>query len=226
MLTGDLTLMHLRYGSRTMVYITHMNHYITHMNRVHQLRVHHSNWMLISDHTLFFWICGIWHMDQHHRSYHTHETHIHELCVHHSIRLLISDLSHANWTCGSSTGWQKSIGCFIFVGHFPHKSPRISGTFSKSDLQLKASYGSSPPCTTVDMTRMHHTFTNCPTPQRPDTHQPSLWCTRNSCVLFVRVLWIMLTCVFVRVVHVTWIILTRTTHTNCAYITDLADEHV
>jgi len=44
------------------------------------------------------------------------------------------------------SGCRRPTGCRIFIGHFPQKTPTIIGTFAKNDLQLKASYGSSPPC--------------------------------------------------------------------------------
>jgi len=46
----------------------------------------------------------------------------------------------------SAIGWHRVIKCHFSMGHFPQKSPIIRGSLAKNDLQLKASYGSSPLC--------------------------------------------------------------------------------
>ena len=46
----------------------------------------------------------------------------------------------------SHTEWRRIIGCRIFIGHFPRKSPVLDGCFARNDLQLKASYESSTRC--------------------------------------------------------------------------------
>jgi len=35
------------------------------------------------------------------------------------------------------TGWREVIGCLTFIRHFLQKSPVVSGSFAKNDLQLK-----------------------------------------------------------------------------------------
>jgi len=43
-------------------------------------------------------------------------------------------------------GWRGCIGRIIFIGHFPQKSPIISGSLAERDPQLQASCASLPPC--------------------------------------------------------------------------------
>jgi len=41
--------------------------------------------------------------------------------------------------------WRRHIGCLIFIGHFPQKSPVISDSCAERDLQLEVPYALSPP---------------------------------------------------------------------------------
>ena len=41
---------------------------------------------------------------------------------------------------------KRVLRCLIFIGHFPPKSPTVSGSFAERDLQLKALYATSSPC--------------------------------------------------------------------------------
>ena len=60
------------------------------------------------------------------------------------VHILCENLSSENCVI---TRRPRPTGCLIFVRHFLHKSPIISGSFAERDVQLKAFYASWPPCT-------------------------------------------------------------------------------
>ena len=100
---------------------------------------------------------------------HTHTPHLHPSLISIHTHRIISSSHHLYHTCvlyqmslsphiciqkkiitfsfvKDTTGWRKPMGCLISVDHCPQKSPIISGSFAKNGLQLRASYGSLPPC--------------------------------------------------------------------------------
>ena len=70
-------------------------------------------------------------------------THMNESCL--TYEWVMSHIWMSHLT-NIATRWRRPIGCLIFVGHFPKKSPIISGSSAKRDLQLKVSYVFSPTC--------------------------------------------------------------------------------
>ena len=67
--------------------------------------------------------------------------------MHSPIRMKKNTLKKIPQVKMSDTGWRRPTGCPIFIGHFPQKSPIISGSLVKHELQRKASCGSWAPCT-------------------------------------------------------------------------------
>ena len=88
-----------------------------------------------------------------------------------------------------ATGWQRLIGCLIFIGQFLHKSLIISGSFAKRDLLLRASYASSPPCTkcTTQNDNTPDFETDCNRLQHTATHSPAVCCDLLQSVLKMRI---------------------------------------
>ena len=85
--------------------------------------------------------------------------------------------------------WRTCIVCVFLTGLFPQKSPIICGSFAERDLQLNASYVSSPPCTciaTLSFLHVGHTFMHF-FPSYPISFSDVTVLSRGSfLVLFVR----------------------------------------
>ena len=104
---------------------------------------------------------------------HTHslsQTHAHgPLCVTWHIHICVTRLTYV-----IHTGWRTGIECLIFIHLFLRKSPIINSSFAERDLQVTASYASSPPCM-CDC--LMHTYESCTNEYRG--------CVRQSNMLIV-----------------------------------------
>jgi len=98
---------------------------------------------------------------------------VHATCPHKHTTIL----QHTAALCNTP---QPNCQHSIIIGPFPQKSPIISGSLAENDVQLRGSYESSPPCSTLVHVYTHLAYKNTPqhTPQHCNKPQHSAT-TRN-----------------------------------------------
>jgi len=80
-------------------------------------------------------------------------THCNTHTATHCKSLIHSTPSHPIYSAAQThKRWRRPIECLILLGRSPRKSPIISGQFAQSDVEIKASYRSLPPCRKLDAT--------------------------------------------------------------------------